>query len=256
MLIDSSLIEELESESNHNKLIYFYCPKCRNRAWLDKDHKIHNDDSGVDHIEIQGVAVIEDAIEFVEEDHFMTLIDTPNVWKQSQEGRCKQDFGPKVNFLAKKASVGDFAGFPLFAKNILRRFQTQHHDLLGDFVPVEFCILEYAPERGSYIRPHYDDTWIWGDRLVTLNLGSGTILRLTREFNIPPYEIAIDMPPRSLVVIYGDARYNWHHSIKRFDIKSRRIAMTWREFSQEIVADQQWSGFVKDVLSIANKTLN
>jgi len=130
---------------------------------------------------------------------------------------------------------------------------TVHKQLVEDFVAVEFCILEYTPERGSYIRPHYDDTWIWGDRLITVNLCSGTALRLTKEFRIPPYEILIRMPARSLVVIKGEARYEWHHSITRYDIKSRRIAMTWREFSEEILNDPDHKDFVDEVFSVANR---
>uniref|UniRef100_A0A0G4GB93 Fe2OG dioxygenase domain-containing protein n=1 Tax=Chromera velia CCMP2878 TaxID=1169474 RepID=A0A0G4GB93_9ALVE len=50
--------------------------------------------------------------------------------------------------------------------------------VLRDFCPVELCNLEYDPERGSAIDPHLDDSWLWGERLVTLNLLSDTFLSL------------------------------------------------------------------------------
>lgn len=256
MSIDPDFVDKLESESSTNKLIYHYCSKCHDKAWLDDNHDNHNDRTGSDSVNIGGVYVVDNVLSHEEEIGYMRLIDNPILWKPSQEGRCKQDFGPRVNFIGKKASVGNFVGFPTFAKNLLSRLQEENFKQLGNFVPVEFCILEYTPERNSYIRPHYDDTWIWGDRLVTVNLLSETTLRLTREYNIPPYEIAIKMPARSLVIVHGDARYNWHHSIKRHDIKSRRIAMTWREFSDEITNEAEFDEFVSDVLRISRATID
>lgn len=214
---------------------------------------MHCEQSGVDSVTISGVNVVTDFVDEDEENLLVQLIDAHKPWTPSQEGRAKQDYGPKISFLKKKVSIGDFAGFPKFAVNLFTRMQTNHNQLMKDFVPVEFCILEYTPERGSYIRPHYDDKWIWGDRLVTVNLLSETILRLTREFKIPPYEILIKMPARSLLVLQGEARYEWHHSISRYDIKARRIAMTWREFSDEIMQDEEYTDFVTDVISIASQ---
>lgn len=105
----------------------------------------------------------------------------------------------------------------------------------------------FSPERGSSIDPHFDDFWIWGERLVTLNLLSTTVLTLTLP-NSNDYCIRIIVPPRSILVIYGtlillnliikiilfrlfkgDARHLYHHSIYRSDIKDRRIAITYRE---------------------------
>ncbi|KYK68389.1 hypothetical protein TGPRC2_246140 [Toxoplasma gondii TgCatPRC2] len=49
-------------------------------------------------------------------------------------------------------------------------------ELLANFQPVELCLLEYVPDRGSHIEEHFDDFWLWGPRLVTFNLASSTIL--------------------------------------------------------------------------------
>lgn len=238
---------------SHTKPKYIFCPKCGDKAWISDDHSLHLLSKVEDGVKIQGVHVFEDFISLDEEGQLVPLIDSKQPWQPSQEGRAKQDYGPKVSFLKRKVSVGNFGGFPDFAVSLFDRMQTNNSDLLGDFVPVEFCILEYTPERGSYIRPHFDDKWIWGDRLITVNLLSDTVLRLTREFKIPPYEILIRMPARSLLVINSEARYDWHHSINRYDIKSRRIAMTWREFSDEIVQDEEYKDFVMQVMTIANQ---
>ena len=50
---------------------------------------------------------------------------------------------------------------------------------LSDFEAVEQCHLDYNVSRGSHIDMHFDDFWLWGDRLVTLNLLSHSIISLT-----------------------------------------------------------------------------
>lgn len=231
------------------KLIYHFCPSCQDKAWINDNHEIHS--SHEDCISIKGVMVDPEFISEEEEKDLIQHIDSSNRWVSSQEGRSKQDYGPKINFLAQKASLGNFQGFPKFSKKLVDRMTQRFSDLMKDFIPVEFCILEYTPNRSSYIRPHYDDKWAWGDRLITVNLLSDTSLRLTREFNTPPLEISVKMPARSLVVISNEARYDWLHSINRYDIKSRRIAMTWREFGDEIRYDEKYRDFVHDTMKMS-----
>lgn len=53
------------------------------------------------------------------------------------------------------------------------------YPILESFSPVEQCNLDYDPERGSAIDPHWDDWWLWGERLVSLNLLSDTVLSMS-----------------------------------------------------------------------------
>ena len=137
-----------------------------------------------------------------------------------------QDYGPKVNFKKHKLKMSVFSGMPSLSRMLVDRMS--QHSVLSGFVPVELCNLEYTPERGSSIDPHFDDFWIWGDRLVTLNLLSATVHTMTMD-SLPGVEVAVALPRRCLVVVGGDARYKWKHGIHRFDIRSRRLAMTFRE---------------------------
>jgi hypothetical protein len=43
------------------------------------------------------------------------------------------------------------------------------------------------------------------------------------------------MKPRSLLVLFGEARIQWMHQIKRKDVTERRIATTLRELSPEFL---------------------
>jgi len=141
-----------------------------------------------------------------------------------------QDYGPKVNFKRKKLKVADFTGLPEYSKDIYEKMRKI--DILSDFKPVELCNLEYSSERGSSIEPHFDDFWLWGERLVTLNLLSDSVLCFTNE-NHPGIEVHVPIFRRSLLIVYGPARHLWKHAIHRSDILNKRLAITFRELSDE-----------------------
>uniref|UniRef100_A0A8C5M6J4 AlkB homolog 4, lysine demethylase n=1 Tax=Leptobrachium leishanense TaxID=445787 RepID=A0A8C5M6J4_9ANUR len=223
-----------------------------------------------------GVCLIQDFVTEDEERELVCLMDQEE-WRPSQSGRRKQDFGPKVNFKKQKLKVGTFTGLPSFSQALWQRMK--QHVVLEGFLPVEQCNLDYDSERGSAIDPHFDDSWLWGERLVSLNLLSSTVLTMTcdspasvqlmpignprTELNIitdfKPHhcssrtltqsasqeklhpktiplrdvEVAICLPQRSLVVLYGEARHKWKHAILRDHISHRRVCSTFRELSAE-----------------------
>lgn len=135
-----------------------------------------------------------------------------------------------MNFKKRKLKQDNFTGLPQFSKVLVERMWSIV-PALSDFQPVELCNLEYTPDRGSCIDPHFDDFWVWGDRLVTLNLLSQSTLTFSDSGHNT--EVAVPMPRRSLIIVRGPARYKWKHAIKRQDIASRRIAITLRELAQE-----------------------
>lgn len=155
--------------------------------------------------------------------------------------------------------------------------------MLHGFRTVEQCSLEYDPKRGASIDPHIDDCWIWGERIVTVNILGDSVLTMTpyrgsiMRYNldcISSYKsilqkdtcnntqintddnivVRLPMPARSLMILYGPARYNflvqtkkytishriilflfhryqWEHSILRQDITSRRVCLAYRELT-------------------------
>ena len=135
-----------------------------------------------------------------------------------------------MNFKRKKIKPDGFTGLPNFSKMLYKRMKSVA--ILKDFEPVEQCNLEYVPERGSSIDPHFDDFWVWGERLVTLNLGSDTVLCMTLSENS---DVSVHVPlfNRSLIVVYGPARHIWMHGIHRENITRKRLAITFRELSAE-----------------------
>ncbi|VDO73249.1 unnamed protein product [Schistosoma margrebowiei] len=211
------------------------------------------------------------------------LYDIPYVFEAREVLRQfvgKQDYGPKVNFKRQKVHIGGFAGLPAYSRFLITRYNDlirESKSLRPEFLPVELCNLEYKSDRGACIVPHYDDSWLWGDRLVTVNLSGATYLTFTlpttdvvdginHEFKrvqsyVPnicrgSFCVRVLLDRRSLVVVSGPARYIWQHEIRRSDIPIRRIAMTFRELSSTFspesgnMTDEQKFG--KKLLEIAS----
>ncbi|CAH8526862.1 unnamed protein product [Schistosoma guineensis] len=113
------------------------------------------------------------------------LYDIPYVFEAREVLRQfvgKQDYGPKVNFKRQKVQIGGFDGLPAYPRFLITRYNDlikESKSLRPEFLPVELCNLEYKSDRGACIVPHYDDSWLWGDRLVTVNLSGATYLAFT-----------------------------------------------------------------------------
>ena len=115
-----------------------------------------------------GVQIVRDFISETEELKLMQDLDALS-WDTSQSGRRKQNFGPRANFKKRKAKAGEhFRGFPKCTKYLQDRFNS--HSSLEGYRTIEQCSIEYRPEFGACIEPHIDDCWIWGERIVQLNL--------------------------------------------------------------------------------------
>ncbi|XP_071399054.1 alpha-ketoglutarate-dependent dioxygenase alkB homolog 4 [Centroberyx affinis] len=201
-----------------------------------------------------GVFLWENFISEEEEKELISKMDR-DVWNQSQSGRRKQDFGPKVNFKKRKVRFGGFSGLPGLSRDLVVRMQRE--PTLAGFRPVEQCNLDYHPERGSAIDPHLDDSWLWGERLVTVNMLSDTTLAMSLEQGLAELglaeevRVAVRLPRRSLVVLQGEARHRWKHAIHRKDIRGRRVCSTYRELSAEFLPGGQQAELGAQLLNIA-----
>lgn len=166
-----------------------------------------------------------------------------------------QDFGPKVNFKKKRVRVGGFSGLPALSRGLVLRMHRE--PTLAGFRPVEQCNLDYHRERGAAIDPHFDDSWLWGERLVTINMLSDTTLTMSLEQGLPglgltgELQVAVPLPRRCLVVLCGEARHKWKHAIHREDVRERRVCSTYRELSAEFLPGGQQADLGAELLSIA-----
>ncbi|KAG5889671.1 hypothetical protein JTB14_007811 [Gonioctena quinquepunctata] len=276
----------VETTLNKENESYIYCPICNQAfpGWdlLDNDHGNHK---GAPKKEYPGVYIDLDFLSAKEENELIADIDNLP-WDLSQSGRRKQNFGPKCNFKKMKIRTGNFNGFPKSTKFVQEMFDSV--PIMKGFQTIEQCSLEYNPERGASIDPHIDDCWIWGERIVTVNLLSDSVLTMTyndkperynldcvdnypsvltedgkinvtaTSFKINPLAqgenfpiVRIPMPRRSLLVMYGSARYDWEHQVLREDIPERRVCIAYREFTPPYL--EQGCNFEKgkEILSLA-----
>lgn len=210
-----------------------------------------------------------------EEDQSFLISQFDNeTWKQSQSGRNKQDFGPKVNFKKQKVNYKKFSGLPMYSEKIVQRLQCIK--ALSDFKPVEMCNLDYNPSKGAGIDPHFDDSWLWGERLVTVNMLTNTWYTMSipknkscseifecikflesdevemlekditqqlvcikiEEKNTDRIVVRIPLLSGSLIVLKEEARHKWMHEIRRQDIIDRRVCSTFRELSSDFINGQ------------------
>lgn len=166
----------------------------------------------------------------------------------------------------------------MYSKFVQDRFS--EIPLLENFKSIEQCFLEYETFRGAQIEPHCDDCWIWGERIVTVNLLSDSVITLVKhrqvdkkQYNLDEMEkykeslilkpnsqdecdtiwndrvIRIAMPRKSILVLYGPARYNWEHCVLREDIVNRRIGICYREFTPPYLPTGDL--YAKEVLDLA-----
>lgn len=97
-------------------------------------------------------------------------------------------------------------------------------------VPDQVIVNEYEPGQG--IAPHVDVS-SFDATIASLSLGSSCVMEFTQgETKIP-----LLLEPRSLVILSGEARYRWKHSIpaRKTDKhggevipRGRRISLTFR----------------------------
>ena len=109
--------------------------------------------------------------------------------------------------------------------------------LLDPNQPFEQAIInEYEPKQG--IAPHIDRD-CFGPVVATVSLGSAVDMDFCRDFTQDEYTQRLE--PRSLVLLYGDARYKWQHGIakRKSDIwggqrieRKRRVSITFRTIAE------------------------
>jgi len=245
--------------------------------------------------EFPGIMIIPNFITEGEQEELVKKLDELP-WDSSQSGRRKQNFGPRANFKKRKAKLGSFSGFPVCTKFIQERFKTV--PLLEGYRTVEQCSIEYRPETGASIEPHIDDCWIWGERIVQLNLVSDAVLTMNPyiegekyKYNLKdvltypkivednkvvynPFEedkmsstscfsmsspslypvsslVQVPLPARSLLIMWGSARYEWEHAVLRKDITARRIVVAYRELTPPYLPGGQEQELGQEILQKA-----
>ncbi|KAG5464762.1 hypothetical protein LSCM4_00203 [Leishmania orientalis] len=201
-------------------------------------------------ITIDGLAVFQDVVTEEDELAVIRYLDHPHPfppWKESQSGRRKQDYGPRRNFKKKKLKAATMPAMPLALKAVFTAISSRTEKCTGKAYRIaEVSALEYVEGKMSNFDPHVDDTWLWGGRIAGLNLNEACVMTF-----VNPGGVCCDVyfPRRSFFLMSGNCRYKWMHGIRPEHVQGRRISLTFRELSDEILADAETS---KMVLSAAS----
>uniref|UniRef100_A0A0K0DAQ1 2OG-FeII_Oxy_2 domain-containing protein n=1 Tax=Angiostrongylus cantonensis TaxID=6313 RepID=A0A0K0DAQ1_ANGCA len=180
-----------------------------------------------DVIFIDGIMIVPDFLSESEENILLEMIDGVD-WMLSQSGRRKQDYGPKVNFKHKKVKFDSFVGMPEYADFLLEKMQSISAEKLGNYIPFEMCNLEYDQSKKSAIEMHFDDMWIWGNRLIRNLIDNCFSLSL---------------------LMY----YRMEHAVLSRHIRGRRIALTMREPSKEFQEGGEfYEKYGKQLITLSN----
>jgi alkylated DNA repair dioxygenase AlkB len=146
-------------------------------------------------------------------------------WDTSLKRRV-QHYGRRYDY--NSGSIAEELETPIFVSQIAGVLVYEEH---FDDVPNQCIVNEYLPGQG--ISAHTDHTKQFGDTVASLSLGSACIMTFTRDDR----STDIWLERRSLVVLTGDARYLWKHSItgRKSDVhngekmmRDRRVSMTFR----------------------------
>jgi alkylated DNA repair dioxygenase AlkB len=177
---------------------------------------------------MNGYTYLPDFISEQEERDLLDIIDS-QPWATSLRRRT-QHYGYRYDYTRKTADKSDFLGaLPEWLAPLLRRLSTEHFTI----PPEQVIINEYLPGQG--IGRHIDCVKCFGETVASLSLGSTCTMEL-EKLDGSKKESAI-LAPRSLLILLGEARYDWMHSIpaNKTDSfngeilsRSRRVSLTFR----------------------------
>jgi alkylated DNA repair dioxygenase AlkB len=145
--------------------------------------------------------------------------------------RRVQHYGYRYDYTRRSVDPAMYLGsLPAWLMPLAQRLRD---DGLYTVVPDQVIVNEYTPGQG--ISAHIDCIPCFGDAIVSISLLSSCVMVFTRTE--PVAQIAVPVEPCSLLVMQGEARYQWKHAIpaRKVDTvagvritRGRRISLTLR----------------------------
>jgi alkylated DNA repair dioxygenase AlkB len=154
-----------------------------------------------DHMGVPGLRLVFNAVSQSTADDLLEAVNK-QPWSTDLRRRV-QHYGYKYNYRERSVHQDDYLGpLPEWSRPALGAVER-----FFDRTPDQMIVNEYKPGQG--IGAHIDCVPCFGPVVASLSLGSGTTIRLRRGVD----SIDVYLPKRSLLVLTGDARYHWLHSI-------------------------------------------
>lgn len=172
---------------------------------------------------IQGLTYIPDFITTDEEQSLIAKIDE-QPWLNDLKRRV-QHYGYQYDYKARAVTPSSYIGpLPKWIDPVAQKLP---------FKPDQAIVNEYLPGQG--ISSHVDCVPCFGDTIVSLSLGAPAIMQFIHSKNGQAEQIYLK--ERSLIVLSGEARYEWQHAIpaRKSDVvngfkieRNRRLSLTFR----------------------------
>ncbi len=180
---------------------------------------------------IDGLRYVENYIDKHQHDWLLGRIDK-HQWLDDLKRRV-QHYGFKYDYKARKVDMNMHIGkLPEWLERLSEKlYEDEYMPEVADQVIVN----EYEPGQG--ISSHIDCEPCFKDTIASLSLGSGCVMNFTNKFD-KTKKIPVWLAPRSLVVLSGEARYEWLHGItaRKSDVwdgekheRQRRVSLTFRK---------------------------
>jgi alkylated DNA repair dioxygenase AlkB len=176
---------------------------------------------------VPGLRLVEDIVSAEGERILLDFVNS-SPWNNTLKRRT-QHYGYEYDYTS-GTSLRETTAVPeLFKYDLCSRFS----------FPQQQCIVnEYVPGQG--IGAHIDSPSLFGDTVVSVSLGSHCIMTFSRtDLDAgTKKEVDIVLPRRSAVILQGEARYEWSHSIapRKSDIvagvkvqRQTRVSLTFRD---------------------------
>lgn len=178
---------------------------------------------------ISGVTYIPEYISAQQEESLLLAIDN-QPWLTDLK-RLVQHYGYRYDYKARIADSKLYLGeLPGWLKPHCEQLYSKQ---LFPQIPDQVIVNEYQPGQG--ISAHIDCIQCFAETIASLSLGSSCVMDFIHTET--QQKISLLLEPRSLIILSGEARYNWKHAIvaRKTDAydgqsltRGRRVSLTFR----------------------------
>ena len=181
-------------------------------------------------IGVEGLSCVQDFIAKEEEERLLEAIDG-ETWSTELKRRV-QHYGYRYDYKARTVSQESYLGpLPDWVHFLVDKLNENE---IFSAPPDQAIVNEYQPGQG--IAPHIDCVPCFTNTIASLSLGSACQMAFSKKS--PKKQMSVLLSRRSLLVLQGEARYKWRHSIaaRKSDIidgvrtsRERRVSITFRK---------------------------
>ncbi|KAL6549757.1 Alkylated DNA repair protein alkB 8 [Orobanche minor] len=210
-------------------------------------------------LDIPGLQLVHDFVTAKEEEELLAAVDN-RPWQHLAKRRV-QHYGYAFCYDIRNVNTNQYLGeLPSFVSPVLEKIKSfQTLDCAADVSLDQLTINEYAPGVG--LSPHIDTHSAFEGLICSLSLAGPCIMEFRKyttgvwqEKPVSSSDVekqllsrkksnfirkAIYLPPRSMLLLFGEARYAWHHYIPHHKVdkvddtlirrNSRRVSFTIRK---------------------------